>query len=146
MDFESIDEKLTGWMRRYGVAFLRYSLAVVFIWFGALKIAGHSPAIELVSRTVYFVDSRWFVPFLGWWEVVIGACFLYRPLIRVAILLLAPQMIGTFLPLVLLPDIVFQQGNVLLLTMSGQYIVKNLLIIGAAIVIGAGARLKEDIL
>ncbi len=138
--FDRVDRAVTGWMRRSGPTLLRWSLAIVFIWFGALKVAGFSPATELVTRTVYVVDPSWFVPLLGWWEIVIGACFLVRPLLRVAIALLAPQMAGTFLPLLLLPDVVYQGGNPLLLTIEGQYIVKNLLIISAAIVIGAHVR------
>ncbi|MEX2441442.1 MAG: hypothetical protein WD400_02220, partial [Pontimonas sp.] len=76
------------------------------------------------------------VPVIGYWEVLIGVFFLIPPLTRVAILLLAPQMVGTFLPLVLLPSVcwdVFPWG----LTLEGQYIVKNLVVIGAALVIGS---------
>lgn len=64
---------------------------------------------------------------------------LYRPLIRVGLLLLFVQLPGTFLPLVLLPDVVFTAipyG----LTVEGQYIIKNLVIIGAALVIGGTVR------
>ncbi len=55
--FEDIDRRIAGWMDRYGRLFLRLSLAVIFIWFGALKPLGISPAEELVRRTVY-----WFPP------------------------------------------------------------------------------------
>jgi uncharacterized membrane protein YkgB len=144
--FERIDTWISHRMRQVGVPFLRYAIAIVFIWFGMLKLVGFSPAAELVVQTVYWVDSSWFVPLLGWWEVLIGVCFLVRPLVRAGIALLVPQMVGTFLPLVLLPDVVYQHGNPLLLTLAGQYIVKNLLIIGAAIVIGAGVRYQKSVL
>lgn len=143
MDFEAIDAQVTQWMSRYGLPALRYSLAIIFIWFGLLKVIGYSPATELVIRTVYWFDPSWFVPFLGVWEMIIGACFLYRPLVRLGIALLAPQMLGTLLPLILLPSIVFQ-GNPFLPTLEGQYIIKNLLIISAAIVIGATVRNPEE--
>jgi uncharacterized membrane protein YkgB len=45
-------------------------------------------------------------------------------------------MIGTFMPLVFLPEVTFQAHNVLLPTLEGQYIIKNLIIISAALVLG----------
>jgi len=138
-DFNRIDKKITGWMKEAGVPLLRYSLATIFIWFGILKPLGLSPAQKLVAHTVYWFSPSWFVPFLGWWEVVIGLCLLYRPLIRIGILLLFIQMVGTFLPLVVLPGIVFG-AKPYALTLEGQYIIKNLILISAAIVIGSHVR------
>ncbi len=140
--FDAIDATIAELMDRWSVPVLRAAVGVVFIWFGALKVLGVSPAADLVASTVYVVPPELFVPVLGVWEVVIGLCLLYRPLIRVGILLLALQLPGTFLPLVLLPDVVyvaFPYG----LTVEGQYIVKNLVIIGAALVIGSTVR-NED--
>ncbi len=119
--------------------FLRLSMGIVFVWFGALKFAGISPANELVTRTVYWFSPNVFIPILGWWEVIIGLCMIVKPLNRLAIFLLFLQMPGTMLPLFLLPDVCFTQipfG----LTIEGQYIVKNLVLISAAIAIGAEVR------
>ena len=118
---------------------LRISLALVFIWFGALKPFRISPADDLIQRTVYWFDPDVFIPILGAWEVLIGACLLMRPLIRVAILLLFLQMPGTFLPLVLLPDVCFTHVP-WAPTLEGQYIIKNLVLISAAIVVGGTVR------
>lgn len=137
------DQAIALWMRAHGVTFLRLSVAMVFIWFGLLKPLGASPATELVERTVYWVDPHWFIPFLGWWEVAIGVCMLWRPLIRVSIALLALQMPGTFLPLVLLPDICFVHVP-WAPTLEGQYIIKNLVLISAAIVIGGTVGAREQ--
>lgn len=139
--FDRIDKQITDQLKRIGPDVLRYSVAIVFIWFGLLKIFSVSPAQELVQNTVYWVSSTWFIPFLGFWELIIGLFFLYKPLVRAGIFLLLPQMIGTFLPLILLPDVTFTafpHG----LSMEGQYIVKNLVIIAAAIVIGGHVRDK----
>ena len=137
--FDKVDKSIVSWMKKEGLIFLRYSLAIVFIWFGLLKSFGYSPASELVTKTVYWFDPSWFVPFLGWWEFAIGFCLLLKPLIRTGIFLMFLQMIGTFLPLVLLPSIVY--GPVpLSLTLEGQYIVKNIVLIAAAIVIGSHVR------
>ena len=144
MNLKAFDKNITNWLGHYGIKFLRFSFAIIFIWFGFLKVISYSPAIELVIQTVYWFDSSWFVPFLGWWEVVIGICFIYRPLVRVGIALLIPQMIGTFLPLILLPEVTFQSGSIFLPTLEGQYILKNLVIIAATMIIGATVRKNNE--
>lgn len=136
---DQIDQKIATWMNQNGRLMLRISLAIIFIWFGALKPFGMSPAQGLVEKTVYWFDPAVFVPILGWWEVAIGVCLLIRPLIRVAIFLLFLQMPGTALPLVILPEVCFKQIP-FVLTLEGQYIVKNLILISAAIVIGGTVR------
>jgi uncharacterized membrane protein YkgB len=137
--FEQIDRIVAGAMQRYGVRVLRYALAVVFIWFGILKPLGLSPAEALVKRTVYFLPADVFFPILGWWEVAIGAALLFRPLVRLALFLLFAQMVGTFLPLVVLPEVVWTNFP-FALTTEGQYIIKNLVLIGAALVVGGTVR------
>ena len=129
-------------MYRHGVVLLRISLAAVFIWFGLLKPLGVSPAAQLIERTVYWFPPEHFVPILGWWEAAIGVCLLFRPLIRVSLFLLFLQMPGTLLPLILLPDVcftAFPYG----LTLEGQYIIKNLVLISAAIVVGGTVRQRS---
>lgn len=137
-----VDLAIVRWMNRHGHFFLRGSMGIIFVWFGLLKAFGQSPVNDLVARTVYWFDPDVFIPILGGWETAIGVCFLFHPLIRAGILLLFLQIGGTFLPLIILPEVCFQSGNPLILTMEGQYIVKNLLIISAAIVIGGTARQK----
>lgn len=138
-----LDRRIAGWMHRYGHFILRMALALVFIWFGLLKPLGMSPAETLVKRTVFFLPGDLFVAILGWWEVAIGVGLLYRPLNRLALLLLFLQMPGTLLPLVLLPEVCFTQvpwG----LTLEGQYIIKNAVLIGAALVVGGTVRQRES--
>lgn len=142
--FTAFDRRLISFMGRIGEPFLRLAIGIIFMWFGALKTIGElSPAYDLVAATVYWLTPEIIVPLLGLWEVAIGICFLFSPLTRVAIFLLALQMPGTFLPLVLLPEVcfsVFPFG----LTLEGQYIVKNLVIIGSAIVIGSNLTARNS--
>ncbi|MEM7102178.1 MAG: hypothetical protein AAF502_03530 [Bacteroidota bacterium] len=130
-------------MRKYGYGMLRYSMAIIFIWFGILKPLGISPAQDLVINTTYWFAGEWFVPVLGWWEVAIGILLLFKPTIRFALLLLFLQMPGTFLPLVLLPEVTFTEFPYGL-TMEGQYIVKNLTLIAAAIAIGGTISVANE--
>jgi uncharacterized membrane protein YphA (DoxX/SURF4 family) len=137
--FNKVDRFISEELWRVGVPLLRFGLGVVFIWFGALKLIGTSPAVEMVARTVYWLDPRVFIPMLGWWEIAIGVCLAIPAFTRLGILLLALQMPGTFLPLVLLPEVCYE-GAIWNLTLEGQYIVKNLVIIGAAMVLGGLVR------
>jgi len=85
-------------MERYGHLLLRYSLGIVFIWFGGLKPIGLSPAQELVRHTVFWFRPEIFVPILGWWEIAISVGLLFRPLLRITLFLLFLQMPDTALP------------------------------------------------
>lgn len=141
---DALDYKVTAFMRSWGTLALRASLAVIFVWFGLLKPLGMSPAAPLVEATTAWMPllepAQW-VAVIGWWEVLIGLTFLFRRTARLAIALLAFQMMGTFLPLVLLPGVTFQEGLFPYgPTMEGQYIIKNLLIISAALVVGGTVR------
>ena len=131
-----VDALVIKLMDAVGLPFPRVGIGVIFIWFGALKPMGISPAEDLLAATVYWWTPEIVVPAIGYWEVLIGVTFLIPALTRVAIFLLAFQMPGTFLPLVLLPEVCWDDFP-LGLTLEGQYIVKNLIIIGAALVIGS---------
>ncbi|HEX9717798.1 MAG TPA: hypothetical protein VGA93_07645, partial [Actinomycetota bacterium] len=96
-----------------------------------------SPVSELVASTVYWFDASWVVPALGVVEVFVGTCLLLGRLMRLTLLLFALQMVGTFLVLIVQPDIAFQRGNPLLLTVEGEFVVKNLVLLSAGMVVGS---------
>lgn len=144
MNFNKIDTEIAAFMQKWGVLALRISLGIIFIWFGILKTIGISPAEPLVKATVgwlpFFTTDGWVI-IIGWWEVAIGVFFLFKQTLRIAIGLLAMQMVGTFMPLVILTEVTFQPGGFPYApTMEGQYIIKNLLIISAALVVGGTVR------
>lgn len=138
--FDRLDRNITRWMARTGVTFLRVGLGIVFFWFGLLKFfPGLSPAEELVRNTTYFINPDIFLPVLAGWETLIGVGLITGKFMRATLLLLFLQMPGTALPLVILPEVVwnvFPYG----LTLEGQYIVKNLVLIGAGLVLGGQIR------
>lgn len=145
--YDATDTRITHWMARAGIPILRIALGIVFIWFGGLKLVpGLSPAEDLVLATVPFIPGRLFMPVLAAWEMAIGLGFVTGRALRFTILLLFLQMPGTMSPIFLLPERVFTAFPYGL-TLEGQYIVKNLVLISAALVIGAtvrGGRLVED--
>jgi uncharacterized membrane protein YphA (DoxX/SURF4 family) len=143
--FDVLDASITSWMARHGLPLLRISLGLVFLWFGALKIfPGLSPAQDLAARTIETlsfgtVHANVSVPLLAAWECLIGLGLLFGIFMRATLLLLAVQMAGTLMPLVLFPSEVFTRIPYAP-TLEGQYIIKNAVLISAAIVLGATVR------
>jgi uncharacterized membrane protein YphA (DoxX/SURF4 family) len=143
--FDVLDASITSWMARHGLPLLRISLGLVFLWFGALKFfPGLSPAQDLAARTIEAlsfgtVHANVSVPLLAAWECLIGLGLVFGIFMRATLLLLAVQMAGTLMPLVLFPGEVFTRIPYAP-TLEGQYIIKNAVLISAAIVLGATVR------
>lgn len=143
--FDRIDASVAGWMARNGVTCLRVSLGIVFLWFGALKLfPGLSPAEGLAGRTILalslgLIEPSVSVPLLGVWECVIGLGLLSGKAMRITLVLLFLQMSGTVTPLVLFPGDMFVREP-LIPTFEAQYIIKNLVLVSGAFVVGATVR------
>jgi uncharacterized membrane protein YkgB len=142
---DRIDRRLTAWMARHGIVLLRMSLGIIFLWFGALKFfPGLSPAQELAARTIQTLtlgalSPRAAVAVLAVWESLIGLGLLTGVFLRGTLLLLWLQMLGTITPLILFPGETFTMFPIAP-TLEGQYIIKNIVLISAGIVIGATVR------
>lgn len=143
--FHRIDIVVTRWMARNGILLLRISLGFIFIWFGALKFfPDMSPAEDLAIRTIDRLSFGLFreqtiIIGLAVWELAIGIGLMFKLFLRETLLLLYFQMIGTFTPVILFPSEVFSIFPYAL-TLEGQYIFKNLVVVSAGIVIGATVR------
>lgn len=141
----TLDQHITRWMARHGMTMLRISIGIVFLWFGIIKfIPGLSPADELATRTIStltfgLVTPDLSRPVLALWEVVIGLGFITGLYMRAIILLMFAQMIGTVTPLFLFPGEMFTVFPIAP-TLEGQYIIKNIIIVSAAIAVGATVR------
>lgn len=144
-NFDRIDQRLTRWMATHGITLLRISIGVVFLWFGALKfVPGLSPADDLATRTISVLSFGLLTPelsrpMLAIWESLIGLGLISGRYMRATLLLLFVQMLGTVTPLVLFPDETWNRFP-LVPTLEGQYILKNIVLVTAAVVIGATVR------
>jgi uncharacterized membrane protein YphA (DoxX/SURF4 family) len=142
---DRVDARITATLARLAIPTLRIALGIVFLWFGALKFFPNlSPAETLVGRTIDqltlgLVEPSVSVPFLAAWESLIGIGLIIGRGLRGILLLLALQMAGTFMPLLLFPQETFSAFP-LVPTLEGQYIIKNLVLIGAAMAVGATVR------
>lgn len=142
---DAVDIRITRWMARNGLRLLRISLGVVFLWFGALKFfPGLSPAQDLAGATIErltlgAVGPGVALPVLAAWECAIGIGLMLGIWMRLVLLLLFLQMPGTLLPVLMFPEQVFIRVPYAL-TLEGQYIVKNFVLISGALVLGATVR------
>lgn len=122
-------------MKRWAPITSRAALSILFIWFGALKVGGASPANglvkELLAQTIPYISPDQFVIWFGVLEVCIGILFLIPRWGRAAILLLCLHMITTLMPLIMLPHITWIAPFVP--TMEGQYIIKNFALIALGV-------------
>ncbi len=145
MNFTRIDRAITEWMAHNGVLLLRISVGIVFFWFGVLKFFPNlSPAEALAARTIEtlsfgLVKPALSLPVLAAWECLIGLGMISGKFLRATILLLLLQMIGTITPLFLFPGETFTTFP-FAPTLEGQYIIKNIVLISAALIVGATVR------
>ncbi|HEV7892427.1 MAG TPA: DUF417 family protein [Pyrinomonadaceae bacterium] len=128
-------------LHRHGVKALRASLGLVFLWFGVLKLADSSPVIELLKHTYSFLPLKPFAAALGVWEVLVGVGLLSGRALRWALALMCMHMAGTFGAMLLSPSLFFYGGNPLWLTVEGEFVIKNLVLVAAGLVI-AGHELR----
>lgn len=148
--FHKVDKKITDWMAKNAINLIRISIGIIFFWFGFLKFfPGVSPAENLAVKTIDDLTlglfSEQIIIFgLAALESIIGLMLILNFMLREALLLLFIQMVGTVTPLFLYPGEAFTAVPYGL-TLEGQYIVKNIVIISGAIAVGAtvrGAKIK----
>jgi uncharacterized membrane protein YkgB len=121
-------------IEKHGYKIVLISLAIVFIWFGTLKIVGFSQMSPLVNSVLFFLPANNGLLILGSFEVLMGLAILWEKTANIGLHAMWILLIGTFITFFLAPSLVFQNNNPLLLTMEGQFVLKNFVLLGAAIV------------
>ena len=132
--FNTLYFKFSTLVEKHSICMMRVALAIVYIWFGALKVFGMSPAGELVEKTVYWFKPEIFVPILGICEIIIGLGLLIKRFIPITIVLLLVHMAVTFFPVFIVQAVCFNAFPYQP-TLVGQYIIKNLVLISGALII-----------
>jgi uncharacterized membrane protein YkgB len=135
--FRTVETQVTEELRRISLPLLRYAFGVVFVWFGMLKVVGVSPVSDFVAGTLPWFDRAWLVPAIGLLEVAIGIGMVAGRSIFLMCAVLVAHLVGTFLSLIMQSGVTFQHGNPLLLAAAGEFVVKNLVFIAAALVLAA---------
>jgi len=144
VSISDLDNVLTTFLRTWSIPALRLALGVIFLWFGALKVLGVSPVLSLVQQTYPFVPTHPFFFVLGLWEIGIGCGLIFNRALRFTLILLCIHLLGTFVALLQTPSLFFLNENPLWLTTEGEFVVKNLVLVAAGLVIG-GHQVKPRI-
>jgi len=143
--FNTVDRFLTASMARHGILILRVSVGIIFLWFGFLKFfPGLSPAQDLAAKTIDIltfglVPTKIALMTLAAWECAVGIGLVCGVFLRATLALLWLQMIGAAAPLFLFPNESFTHIPYAP-TLEGQYIIKNLVLVSAGLVVGATVR------
>jgi uncharacterized membrane protein YkgB len=142
--FSDLDALCIRLLHRWSIPMLRLALGFIFLWFGALKLLGVSPVLSLVQQTYSFVPAYPFFFVLGFWETGIGCGLILNRALRPTLIFLCIHLLGTFVALLQAPSLFFLHHNPLLLTAEGEFVVKNLVLVAAGLVIG-GHQVKPRI-
>lgn len=135
--FRTVEDQVTVELRRISLPLLRCAFGVVFFWFGALKVVGVSPVGDFVAGTLPWFDRAWLLPVLGLFEMAIGVGMIAGRALFLVCAVLVGHLTGTFLSLLMQSDLIFQDGNPLLLAADGEFVMKNTVFIAAALVLAA---------
>lgn len=129
---------MENFCKRISLPLARFSIFLVYFWFGALKVfcdygAANPMVVALLDKTMSFIPPALFLIGFGAFEMVIGLTFLIPQLNRIGLVLLTFHLFATITPLILLPHLTWQ--GFLVPTLEGQYIIKNILIVALAVAI-----------
>lgn len=138
--FRTFDEKLTDYIQENGIGLLRISIGLIYLIFGFLKfLPNYSPAEELAAQTIGLITLGVFSGKIALYSLAIIECGIgallmahvqTRWIIRIALW----HMVCTFFPLIILPETAFTHDPYSL-SLVGQYILKNLIIICALLIV-----------
>lgn len=132
---KAIDAKFHSFLQKWGIGTLRICLGIVFSWFGLLKVLDVTPVADLIQSSFAFLPFEFPIFWLGVAESIIGAGLMLKFALRFVLGLMWIMLAGTFLSLFFNPDLFFD-GNGFLLTVEGEFIIKNLVLLSAGMVIG----------
>lgn len=131
---------VTSFLSKNQFRLLRYSIGILFVWFGMLKFfPGVSPAEDLATDTIRILSfgllqKALSLKLLASLEVGLGLLLMFTKEYRITFWLLLFHMACTIMPLFVLPEVTFKSIP-FQLTIEGQYIIKNFVIITAAFVL-----------
>lgn len=126
-------------LKPISIPLLRIALGVVYVWFGILKIIGASPIADLVAAMLPFLPAQVAVVGLGVAEVVLGLSLIAGLLVPWVAAIQVAHLIGTFAVFVFQPAVV-HTGNPFLVTLEGEFVAKNLVLVAGLLVVAGHSR------
>lgn len=149
---QALFQQFSKFIRQNQIDLLRISIGIVFFWFGLIKFFYHSgPAESIAAKSILLVTfdllkSNVSLPILATIECIIGLGFLFKRYMKYVIPIMYFQMAATLVPLFVFPEDTWEIVP-FVPTLLGHYIIKNTVLISAAIIlytISKGGKLIAD--
>lgn len=137
------------WIATHAMSLLRISIGIIYVWFGALKFFPQlSPADQLAKDTITFltlglIPEGISIILLAVWETILGIVIIIGIWNRFVFSFLLLHLACTFVPLFCFASLSFTHLPYAF-TLVGQYIMKNIIIVCAAIVININSNASQS--
>lgn len=131
--------------------YLQIAISLIYVWFGGLKFFSNlSPAEELAIDTIdkltlFMIPEETSIILLAIWETLIGLFLLFNIQKKYTVRVTIFHMLLTFTPVFFYPDLIFGE-KLFSLTLLGQYIIKNIVILAALGVLWAEVKQEKKVL
>jgi len=132
--------QLRKYIRDNQIDLLRRSLGIVFFWFGLIKFFYAAGPAEYIAAKIILllsfnsIQPNIALPILAVIECTIGLGFLIKRFMKYVIPIMYFQMAATLLPLFVFPEDTWEIVPIVP-TLLGHYIIKNTVLISAAIIL-----------
>ena len=137
-------DPLTQLMNRIAYPFLRIAMGLVLVWIGGLKFVDPSPVVGLIGASPFaFLASNGFVYLLGAAEVVVGLLFWANIQVKYVGILNMGLFVGTLLILILTPTVAYGDAGFPLLSLPGEFLLKDIVLMAASASLSAMASAQE---
>jgi uncharacterized membrane protein YkgB len=141
---EEIMNALTQLMSHIAYPFLRIAMGIVLVWIGGLKFVDPSPVVGLIGASPFsMLASNGFVYMLGLGEVVIGALLFANIQVKYVGILTMGLFVGTLAILILTPKVAYGDAGFPLLSLPGEFLLKDIVLMAASASLSAMASAQE---
>jgi uncharacterized membrane protein YkgB len=140
-------DPLSQLMNRIAYPFLRITMGLVLVWIGGLKFVDPSPVVGLIGASPFaFLASNGFVYLLGAAEVVVGLLFWANIQVKYVAILNMGLFVGTIAILILTPKVAYGDAGFPLLSLPGEFLLKDTVLMAASAALSAMAATRESMM
>ena len=137
-------DPLSRLIARISYPFLRIAMGIVLVWIGGLKFVDPSPVVGLIGASPFaFLASNGFVYLLGVGEVIVGALLFANIKVQYVGILTMGLFVGTLAILILTPKVAYGDAGFPLLSLPGEFLLKDIVLMAASASLSAMAQARE---
>jgi uncharacterized membrane protein YkgB len=141
---EDIVDAITQLVARIAYPFLRIAMGIILVWIGGLKFVDPSPVVGLIGASPFaFLASNGFVYLLGLGEVIVGVLLFANIQVKYVGILNMLLFVGTIAILILTPKVAYGDAGFPLLSLPGEFLLKDIVLMAASAALSAMASERE---